>query len=100
MSVSPYLRLPLIGTVLLAGPEPLATRLRQAAIGQRYFHLELHGIDLADAGDDGSTGDGYAPELKALQPELRVPLKLRLERLRQLLQARGDATSIVSVLGR
>ena len=25
MSVSPYLRLPLIGTVLLAGPEPIAS---------------------------------------------------------------------------
>ena len=98
MSVSPYLRLPLIGTALLAGPEPLATRLRQGAIGQRYFHLELHGIDLADAGDNGSAGDGYAPELKALQPELRIPLKLRLDRLRQLLRARADATSIVSIL--
>ena len=98
MSVSPYLRLPLIGTALLAGPELLATRLRQSAIGQRYFHLELHGIDLADAGDKDSAGDGYAPELKALQPELRIPLKLRLERLRQLLRARADATSIVSVI--
>ena len=98
MSVSPYLRLPLIGTALLAGPEPLATRLRQGAIGQRYFHLELHGIDLADAGDNGSAGDGYAPELKALQPELRIPLKLRLDRLRQLLRDRADATSIVSTL--
>jgi hypothetical protein len=98
MSVSRYLRLPLIGTMLLAGPEPLANSLRAAAAREPYFHLELHGLDLADSGGNGSPGDGYAPELLALQPELRVPLSLRLERLRSLLQRRGDAGPIQSVL--
>jgi hypothetical protein len=98
MSVSPRLHLPLIGTMLLAGPELLAGRLRNLAMEVSYFHLELHGLDLADPGHSSLPGDGYAPELVTLQPELRVPLKLRLERLRQLLQERGDATSIVSAL--
>jgi peptidoglycan/xylan/chitin deacetylase (PgdA/CDA1 family) len=98
MSVSRYLRLPFIGTMLLAGPEPLATRLRAAAARDPYFHLELHGLDLADSGGQGSPGDGYASELLALQPELRVPLPLRLDRLRGLLRSRGDAAPIQSVL--
>ena len=98
MSVSRYLRLPLIGTMLLAGPEPLAKSLREATAREPYFHLELHGLDLADSGGEGSPGDGYAPELLALQPELRVPLSLRLDRLRGLLRRRGDAGPIQSVI--
>jgi len=98
MSVSRYLRLPLIGTMLLAGPEPLANSLRAAAAKEPYFHLELHGLDLADSGGKGSPGDGYTPELRALQPELQVPLPLRLDRLRGLLQSRGEAGPIQSVL--
>jgi peptidoglycan-N-acetylglucosamine deacetylase len=98
MSVSPYLRLPLIGTTLLSGSETVAARLRKTAVDLPYFHLELHGLDLADSGNNTSQGDGYAPELKARQPELQVPLNLKLDRLRQLLQVRGNATSIVSVL--
>jgi hypothetical protein len=98
MSASSYLRLPLIGTMLLAGPEPLAGRLRAAALRQRYFHLELHGLDLADSGDGNNPGDGYCQELAVLQPELRVPLSLRLERLRTLLTARGSAQPIMSML--
>lgn len=100
MSVSPSLRFPLIGTVLLAGPESLASRLRQTAVKQPYFHLELHGLDLADSGDNDSAGDGYLAELKALQPELRVPLSVRLERLRTLLRARGETRPAISVLDR
>jgi hypothetical protein len=96
MSVSSFLRLPLIGTMLLAGPEPVAGLLRDAAVRQPYFHLELHGLDLADSGDKRNPGDGYAQELLSFQPELRVPLSLRLERLRRLLTARGNARPIVS----
>ena len=98
MSVSRYLRLPLIGTMLLAGPKPLANSLRAVAAREPYFHLELHGLDLADPGGKDFRGDGYVPELLALQPELRVPLPLRLDRLRGLLRSRGDAEPIQSVL--
>jgi peptidoglycan-N-acetylglucosamine deacetylase len=98
MSVSSYLRLPMIGTMLLAGPEPLAGLLHAAAARQRYFHLELHGLDLADSGDEHNPGDGYGRELTDLQPELRVPLSLRLERLRTLLTARGSAEPIMSMV--
>jgi hypothetical protein len=98
MSVSSYLRFPMIGTLLLAGPEPLASLLRDAAVRQGYFHLELHGLDLADSGEGDNPGDGYGQELLSLQPELRVPLSLRLERLRHLVTARGNAKPIISMV--
>jgi hypothetical protein len=98
MSVSPLLRLPMIGTTLLAGPDILSASLRETAVKQPYFHLELHGLDLADPQGNGSSGDCYSPELVALQPELRVPLRVRLKRLRMLLQDRGDVRPIMSVL--
>lgn len=86
VSVSPVLRLPMVGTFVLARRAHL---LRREAETRRYLHLELHGIDLADR-----DADGYDPALRKRQPELREPLSDRLERLRALLTARGAATSI------
>ncbi len=85
VSVSPVLRLPMVGTFVLAGRAPL---LREAT-SRRYLHLELHGIDLADP-----ETDGYDAALRTRQPELGTPLATRLDRLRGLLTARGGATSI------
>jgi hypothetical protein len=87
MSVTPILRIPLIGTSLLSGPRWLADVLRGTAERLDYFHLELHGIDLADA-----DADGYAPALVRLQPELHRPLPDKLASLRGLLEARGATT--------
>lgn len=89
ISVSPWLRLPLIGTTLLAGPDVLSARLRRAAERLSFFNLELHAIDLADP-----DRDGIAPELVRRQPELRVPLAVRRERLSALLAARGGASPL------
>lgn len=86
IAVSPALRLPLIGTSLLAGPDLLSRRLRRTAERLPFLNLELHAIDLACP-----DRDGLVPELVALQPELRVPLSVRRERLRALLAARGGA---------
>lgn len=87
ISVSPRLRIPLIGTSLLSGPVRFAAALRRRASSLEYFHLEMHGIDLSDPHTDG-----YAPQLIARQPELRVPLRDKLSRLRELLGARGPTT--------
>ena len=91
VSVSPVLRLPMVGTFLLGKGARL---LRREAETARYLHLELHGIDLADADEDG-----YDPALRRRQPELRTPLADRLARLRGLLTARGGATSIGGAFG-
>jgi len=89
VSVSPMLRLPMVGTFVLGAGGALLLR---EARERRYLHLELHGLDLAD-----EQGDGYDPALRRLQPELRTPLTSRLERLRGLLTARGGTASIGGV---
>ncbi len=89
VSVSPVLRLPMVGTFVLGAGGALLMR---EARERRYLHLELHGLDLAD-----ELGDGYGAALRRVQPELRTPLTSRLERLRGLLTARGPTASIGGV---
>ncbi len=91
MSVTPGLRLPLIGTTLLGGPPWLRGRLARAAERIPHLHLELHAIDLADAVRDG---------LDAPLPELRVPLAIRQARLTQLLTKRGPCERLGDVAAR
>lgn len=93
MSVSPLGRVPLIGTTLLALPAVVSGPLRRVALGLPHLHLELHGMDLADPDHDG-----LDPRLCARQPELRVPWRVRYERLRELLALRGGGTPLRSVL--
>jgi hypothetical protein len=95
MSVTGGLRIPLIGTSLLAGPDGLSARLLAHARRLDYFHLELHGMDLADP-----EGDGYAEALRSVQPELRLPLNVRLGRLRTLLEARGGGVPLREAVAR
>jgi len=80
IAVTPWSRLPVIGTSLLVAPAPLRDRL-VAWMGRRtLFNFELHGIDFADAERDGIPG-----ELVARQPDLRVPIDDKLARLDALL---------------
>jgi len=95
ISVSPGLRLPMVGTFVLSGPRALAA---QAAV-RRFLHLELHGLDLADPGSDTDPGDGFVKALRKRQPELKLPLKERLSRLKELLVVRGGCTSIARAHG-
>jgi peptidoglycan-N-acetylglucosamine deacetylase len=69
IAVTRGLRLPAIGTNLLAAPGPVRVSLLDGMIGRPFFNLELHGIDLVDSDDDG-----IPSALVARQPDLRVPL--------------------------
>jgi peptidoglycan/xylan/chitin deacetylase (PgdA/CDA1 family) len=73
ISVSPLLRVPVIGTTLVLAPDWLRRRLVAGALRGRVFNLELHGIDLADA-----EADEIPPALVARQPDLRRPLARKL----------------------
>jgi peptidoglycan-N-acetylglucosamine deacetylase len=80
IAVTPWLRVPAIGTSLLLAPRWLRDHWI-AAMGRRsFFNFELHGIDLADAELDGIPG-----ELVARQPDLRVPLEAKVAALAQIL---------------
>lgn len=82
VAVTPWTRLPAIGTSLLLAPPWLRRRALAAMRPRPLFNLELHGIDLIDAELDGIPG-----ELVARQPDLRVSLDAKVEALDQILAA-------------
>ena len=80
IAVTPWLRLPAIGTNLLVAPAPIRRRILDGMARRAFFNFELHGIDFADAEQDGIPG-----ELVARQPDLRLPVATKLERLGAIL---------------
>lgn len=84
IQVTPGLRLPFIGTsLMLAGPRG-ARWLTRRVRGAEFVNLELHGIDVLDAGDGLA---GLAPH----QPDLRVPTQRKLEILDQVVVTLKEA---------
>jgi len=90
VAVTPLVRLPAIGTSLILAPGWLRARLIGSMRRRGFFNLELHGIDLIDAEEDGIPG-----ELVARQPDLRVPIATKLARLDAILDAVADGMSFV-----
>ncbi len=88
MSVTPRLRIPLIGTTLLGGPSGLRHGLVQRALGLDHFHLELHAIDLADPERE---------EIERSLPEVRTPWAVRKARLEALVRGRGPTIRLVEL---
>ena len=80
VAVTPWLRLPAIGTSLLVAPARLRDYALRAMANRTLFNFELHGIDFADAERDGIPG-----ELVARQPDLRIPIDDKLARLDAML---------------
>jgi len=75
VQVTRGLRLPVFGTSLTLGGPALARRLARMCVGEPLVNLELHGIDVLDAGDG----------LEALRPhqhDVRVPHGRKLDALR------------------
>jgi peptidoglycan/xylan/chitin deacetylase (PgdA/CDA1 family) len=92
IAVTPWTRVPAIGTSLLVAPAWLRSRLI-AAMGKRtFFNLELHGIDFADAEKDGIPG-----ELVDRQPDLRIPIADKLARLDAILDEVGKHWEFVTL---
>jgi hypothetical protein len=90
IAVTPWLRVPAIGTSLLLAPAWLRDRWLGAMSKRRFFNFELHGIDLADAELDGIPG-----ELVARQPDLRVPVAAKEAALSAILERiRRDFTFV------
>jgi peptidoglycan-N-acetylglucosamine deacetylase len=80
IAVTPWTRLPAIGTTLIVAPAPIRTRLLHAMASREFFNFELHGIDFADAEKDGIPG-----ELVARQADLRISVDDKLARLEAIL---------------
>jgi hypothetical protein len=95
VAVTPYARVPAIGTSLLVAPAWLRARIVGAMARRAFWNLELHGIDFADADQDGIPG-----ELVERQPDLRIPIADKLERLDRVLDeigARWDTATLADV---
>lgn len=84
IAVTPWTRLPAIGTTLIVAPPLLRARLLSAMQSRDFFNFELHGIDFADAEKDGIPG-----ELVARQADLRVSVDEKLARLEHILDELG-----------
>jgi len=84
VAVTPWLRLPAIGTVLLAGPPSVRRHVLQAVRKRAFFNLEMHGIELC-----GAQEDEIPDALVTRQPDLRVPLAEKTRRFDELLEAVG-----------
>jgi hypothetical protein len=69
ISVSPKLRIPAFGTSLVALPTRARVMLLESMRARPFYNLELHGIDLI-----GADEDGIPAALVARQHDLRVPL--------------------------
>jgi hypothetical protein len=80
VAVTPWTRIPAIGTSLIVAPAVIRNRIVRAMARRAFWNFELHGIDFADAEKDGIPG-----ELVARQPDLRLPIAEKLARLDQLL---------------
>ncbi len=95
IAVTPWTRVPAIGTTILVAPEWARTRMLDAMAKRSFFNFELHGIDFADADKDGIPG-----ELVDRQPDLRVPIDDKLARLSQVLdqvRERWDFATLADV---
>jgi hypothetical protein len=80
IAVTPWVRLPAIGTSLIIAPAAIRDAVVRAMAHRAFWNFELHGIDFADAEQDGIPG-----ELVARQPDLRVPIADKLARLERVL---------------
>ncbi len=92
IAVTPFARVPAIGTLLLVAPSWVRARVIAAMTRRPFFNFELHGIDFADAEQDGIPG-----ELVERQPDLRVPVAAKLERLDRTLDTIGQRWSFATL---
>lgn len=74
VQVTRGLRLPFIGTALTLGGPRVAAGLARMCVGLSHVNLELHGIDVLDAGDG-------LEALRPHQPDVRIPRAQKLAAL-------------------
>jgi peptidoglycan-N-acetylglucosamine deacetylase len=79
MSVTPLLRVPFFGTLLTTAPWMLVKRAYRSLAADAFLSLELHAVDLLDA------GDGIPAELVRVQRDLAVPVSRKERRLADVL---------------
>jgi hypothetical protein len=92
IAVTPWTRLPAIGTTLIVAPPMIRAAILSAMASREFFNFELHGIDFADAEKDGIPG-----ELVARQADLRVSIEDKLARLEAILDELGKTRKFATL---
>jgi peptidoglycan-N-acetylglucosamine deacetylase len=92
VAVTPWLRIPAIGTSLIVAPAAIRRQIVGAMKRRAFWNFELHGIDFADAELDGIPG-----ELVARQPDLRLPIAEKLARIGALLDQIAAGWTLVTL---
>lgn len=92
MSVAPYTRLPFIGTFATSMPWPLVENTFERFRDDVFFNFELHAIDVLDE------HDGIPVELVRQQRDLKVPVRVKLERLSKIFRRLASEREPVTVL--
>lgn len=92
IAVTPWTRIPAIGTSLLSFPDRIRRHVVTAMDRRSFFNFELHGIDFADAEMDGIPG-----ELVVRQPDLRIPVADKLTRLGAILDDLRERWQLVTL---
>ncbi|MCS6798317.1 MAG: polysaccharide deacetylase family protein [Myxococcota bacterium] len=77
-------RLPYIGTFVVLGGERGARRLTSLVVGRPFVNLELHGMDLLDADEDGLRWLApYQPDLRRRAADKELALRAAFGMLRE-----------------
>jgi peptidoglycan/xylan/chitin deacetylase (PgdA/CDA1 family) len=92
IATTPWTRIPAIGTTLVVAPAWFRARVIAAMAHRPFWNLELHGIDFADAEQDGIPG-----ELVDRQPDLRVTVEHKLACLEGVLDEIGQRWELVTL---
>jgi peptidoglycan/xylan/chitin deacetylase (PgdA/CDA1 family) len=92
VAVTPWTRMPAIGTALILAPPWLRRRFIASMRRRPLFNFELHGIDLADAETDGIPG-----ALVSRQPDLRVPVARKRRALAEAIAEIGARFRFVTL---
>jgi hypothetical protein len=80
ISVATLVGLPLTTAAIALAPKPLRALMARAVRYRDIIVVNAHAIDFADA-----VNDGIPPEIVSKQPELKIPVETRIERIRETL---------------
>ncbi len=79
ISVGGFVGIPFVGTFIMGYREIIYNYLKKVSVSLPFLHIELHGIDFIDSGDIQDE------RLLKSQFDLNVPLRVKLARLRSLI---------------
>lgn len=91
VAVAPVSRVPFIGTFATTMPWSLVEATYKSFRKVAHFNLELHAVDVLDE------RDGLPPALARQQRDLKVPLRVKLERLGRLFAWLGEERERVTL---